>query len=251
MDFIVVKRSRKKKNGRGKFPKVSNTITQGDTDLWSQDTLQRKLDNSREKLEYSEFLKSVQSQLSEFKDPIHKCIILGLGRIHTLTASLQLSLFFEIMKIFNLQPRFCSFYDPAFLKDDVEFLENKGFCVLPDPPTPSCLKYTLLYMPHCPTSLYETWLAAYVNDDPRHFIMCGNNLQLYVDNKPSKEIVSTYPNVYKMCTKNYYTRLLFPEFPNVYAFNDLSFHFHDAQSFVEKKQPSKFVDASSVAEHPS
>ncbi|EPY49511.1 SRR1 family protein [Schizosaccharomyces cryophilus OY26] len=258
MDFVLVTNPRRRKKGTvGKGKNVSKKNADIDKELWSQEALEKKLAKNEDRFHVERYLKKIRSLLEPQALQFNHCLSLGLGRLHTVTASLQLQLFFELQSIFKIPSSNCSFYDPAFLEDDIQFLQNKGFTILRDSPKLECLENTLLYMPHCPTSLYEQWLDVYSRSE-KQFSMCGNNLQLYVDNLPSKDIKSKYPNIYRVCQKKLYTQILFPEFSEAFAFNDLSFHFpyppqsdeHPKKTLPEKT-PSTVADASNVAEHPN
>ncbi|EPX75129.1 SRR1 family protein [Schizosaccharomyces octosporus yFS286] len=257
MDFILVTRSNKKKKGNSKKGKKgARTNIDVDKDLWSQEALDKKLAKNEERFQVGAYIEKIKSLLEPFTYRYEHCLILGLGRVHTLTASLQLQLFFELQSIFHIPSQNCTFYDPAFLEDDVQFLRNKGFTLLKESPKPEeYLENTLLFMPHCPTSLYEQWLNAYSKSE-KQFSMCGNNLKLYVDNLPSKEIKSKYPNIYRVCQQKLYTQILFPEFSEAFAFNDFAFHFpcpyrSSPKTTSPEKTPSTVADVSNVAEHPS
>ncbi|WBW71324.1 SRR1 family protein, implicated in microtubule stabilization, and heme biosynthesis [Schizosaccharomyces osmophilus] len=259
MDFVLVTRSNRKKRGnKKKEKKGARTNVNVDNELWSQEALEKRLTKNEERFHVGAYFEKIKSFLEPYSLQFKHCLILGLGRVHTITASLQLQLFFELQSIFQIPSPNCSFYDPAFLEDDIQFLQNKDFTLLKESPKPEeCLENTLLFMPHCPTSLYEQWLDAYSKSE-KQFSMCGNNLKLYVDNLPSKEIKSKYPNIYRVCQQKLHTQILFPEFSEAFAFNDFAFHFpcshrsnEDPETTSPEKTPSTAVDVSNVAEHPN
>ncbi|EEB06995.1 SRR1 family protein [Schizosaccharomyces japonicus yFS275] len=234
MDFVVVTRSNKRclRRKKGQLnscsPTAQSSRNKNDIEIWTTQKLKEKLQRVDELLENSKFWKQLSPNFTEkVQDVIptrNHCLVLGLGRIHTTTASLQLSLLLKIIRIFEIKETNVRFYDPVFEKDDISFLEEFGFEVLKHSPKTEKLEDTLLYMPHCPTNLYEQWVSVF-QPDWSDFVLCGNDLSMYVDTRPSKEVKAQYPTIFEVCSNNVFDKICFPKFEEVYAFNDLALQF--------------------------
>ena len=89
--------------------------------------------------------------------------------------------------------------DPVFTTEDVEVLHDKlglsVYAVGLDQPLSVCPsgKVPFLFMPHCPSTLYEAVLLHYWTQQPTPFLMMGNTLTTLAIRKPEDMLRQEYP----------------------------------------------------------
>lgn len=110
-----------------------------------------------------------------------RCICFGLGSLRDSPKSqLQLALLQDLLGAFQLDEPLLV-VDPAFAQEDEAFFEEQGYRISPYSDDLLRLQCpTLLYMPHCPRSLYERLLE---ENQGRlgNLLLLGNPLDQYAE----------------------------------------------------------------------
>ncbi|KDR81835.1 hypothetical protein GALMADRAFT_240074 [Galerina marginata CBS 339.88] len=128
-------------------------------------------------------------------------LCLGLGSPSaSLNARIQLAFLTETCKRLKVAHDAISIYDPIFTTEDIALLEEElQMRVLPKNRSREREDYilsvpTICFMPHCDIELYDTVLRAnWSRDGLSNLFLLGNQLQEYLDNKPTTVLEAVAP----------------------------------------------------------
>ncbi|KAL7411803.1 hypothetical protein BDY24DRAFT_394937 [Mrakia frigida] len=155
-------------------------------------------------------------------------VCFGLGSLeNSRIAQMQLLLLLDLSKRLNITSM--EAYDPAFTSVDELLLGSYSISVLPTNthghhPLPSDDSTTLVYMPHCPRTLYQNFLFSNWSEDALgRLILLSNEISGYVVREPLKKLQALAPCL-PLIVPHLETHLLPPNFPPNDVFNDLAFH---------------------------
>lgn len=122
------------------------------------------------------------SQISSEQWPVPKRLIaLGLGSFESnVNAVDQLVLLEYLADRLQINSNKVTVFDPVSTEFDIQLLDKFGYRHTSEHHTSNTNTTTLLYMPHCDKSLYESTLKSYWNSQTLpSLVLLGNDLSLY------------------------------------------------------------------------
>lgn len=154
--------------------------------------LELQLNEARIVIRESLMFASIREFLDEHKEDIKcvRCLALGCFS-EDAPARYQLALLMEMISILQLEK--CSLFDPAFNKQDLEFIQQNEKWVVEETPSfesdigPESI---LFFLPHAPLSLTESVI---ISESPKYWL--ANNLLRHTDRYTKSQLHQKYPHI--------------------------------------------------------
>jgi len=137
---------------------------------------------------------------AKFTSP-EKILCLGLGSpSNSRDARAQLAFLLRLCGDLNLVGAHVTLYDPIFTDEDTQLLGVRlGLNITSVPIGYALSAPTIVYMPHCDMTLYESFLREnWSNDRLSLVILIGNNLCDYTESNSSRKMSGNFPCILQL-----------------------------------------------------